>query len=1019
MIVGGSGGGGERGGPAARAAQPLSGLSVARGPAALPPPAAASGGTFRLCRLMMRALALALQLAAAAALYADEAGVVDWHLKQIGVVDVALLRGEKAFVCSDRGIAGALDAQTGGILWRSELPEGERCGAVAFLEKQRAFVATSLDGSRARAHAAATGVLLWDVSLSADAPPVVLSQGSAPLPATLNAQVIASDDAVFVLGQNAVHAIAAASGEVLYSYFPEADESLFAGGRLTEESVFLHSMVAAGGGSLTVVASALEGRKPVALQLSLSADGLSSVSRSSDIPSAVARASAAGSAGLLLLPLGEGASLAVLPSAGRADAVGAAKSLSLSVPLDGAVERFEVLAGGAVLRVRSRGGADAVFSAAGGAPELVAACEAGARCALSVYSGGSSGAAFVAKSTAAATELLELRSGAWEPAAPLAAGAPVAARAFLRVRRAAGGAPEAALLLQSGAGDLSLWLSSAEAEVWKRDEGLAYVEDAVFVADRARLLSDAAAGVDPLDVRARLGLQRRAIASVLRSAADGTLFTGGAVGAGGATERDAHLFGFARTAVVLSALDRVYGIDMRSGAVRWAAQLPRRAEGSAGKYRLLRSVDAPRGDANAEVLLACAGCSGGAGAATALLYVDAESGQVSEAEPLPFAAAQAHLLGATDAASGRRAVAFVGAEADGFPTAVAPRGAAHGTLHFFTLGGAGGKLRSFRGALGAEEGGAAVQLGALNLPAEGESVAGVAFPAGGAVKTATHALGDGSLFIKYLNAHCAAVATVREGAEAEDGGETLFINVVDVVSGRLLFRAGHRHGAGPVRLSFHENWVVYAYWNARVKRTELGSITLYEGHIARKGLNPFNRPEREETLSSFTHEPPVALQRTFAFPRAVRDLAVSETHGGITPKAILVATEAGQVLSLDRRLLDPRRPKDKPKKSEKEEGLLQYSPFLPVFPTRVVNYDKAVAGLARVYAAPAKLESTTLVLAVGVDLFGTRTMPAKSFDLLAADFNKPLLLLVLAAFAAGTVAMRVLYRRKRLREAWA
>lgn len=48
----------------------------------------------------------------------------------------------------------------------------------------------------------------------------------------------------------------------------------------------------------------------------------------------------------------------------------------------------------------------------------------------------------------------------------------------------------------------------------------------------------------------------------------------------------------------------------------------------------------------------------------------------------------------------------------------------------------------------------------------------------------------------------------------------------------------------------------------------------------------------------------------------------------------------GKVILLDRRYLDPRRPVDEPTKSEKEEKLAQYQPYLSVVPTQVLSYHK-------------------------------------------------------------------------------
>jgi len=50
--------------------------------------------------------------------------------------------------------------------------------------------------------------------------------------------------------------------------------------------------------------------------------------------------------------------------------------------------------------------------------------------------------------------------------------------------------------------------------------------------------------------------------------------------------------------------------------------------------------------------------------------------------------------------------------------------------------------------------------------------------------------------------------------------------------------------------------------------------------------------------------------------------------------------------------------------------------------------------------APARLESTSLMLAFGVDLFFTRVAPAKTFDCLGEDFNYTSLILAVVALAS-------------------
>lgn len=47
--------------------------------------------------------------------------------------------------------------------------------------------------------------------------------------------------------------------------------------------------------------------------------------------------------------------------------------------------------------------------------------------------------------------------------------------------------------------------------------------------------------------------------------------------------------------------------------------------------------------------------------------------------------------------------------------------------------------------------------------------------------------------------------------------------------------------AEPVHMVVSESWVVYSYWSAASQRTEISTLSLYEGMIDKYGLSPFNR----------------------------------------------------------------------------------------------------------------------------------------------------------------------------------
>ena len=137
--------------------------------------------------------------------------------------------------------------------------------------------------------------------------------------------------------------------------------------------------------------------------------------------------------------------------------------------------------------------------------------------------------------------------------------------------------------------------------------------------------------------------------------------------------------------------------------------------------------------------------------------------------------------------------------------------------------------------------------------------------------------------------------------------------------------------------------------------------------------------------------------------------------------------EPGQLTALDRRALDPRRPvleddatKAQRKKAERElqEGLSPYRPFVPLIPRMMVSHVRTIVGLNAIYSTDSKLESTSLLLACGVDLFGARHTPSGAFDLISDDFNYALLVLLLGAMAFGSLFLRRAAAAKTLALMW-
>jgi len=147
-------------------------------------------------------------------------------------------------------------------------------------------------------------------------------------------------------------------------------------------------------------------------------------------------------------------------------------------------------------------------------------------------------------------------------------------------------------------------------------------------------------------------------------------------------------------------------------------------------------------------------------------------------------------------------------------------------------------------------------------------------------------------------------------------------------------------------------------------------------------------------------------------------MGATTTAKGITSKHVLLSMETGQIMSLPLRALDPRRPEGEPSKSEKAEGLAKYTPFIHINPVGVVSYNQTVAGVRLLQSSPARLESTSLVLAAGLDTFFTRVTPSKAFDMLAADFNYLLLLLTVLGLVVTLAIIAAMNRMRKLKGSW-
>lgn len=1019
----------------------------------------------------LTALLLLLVAAVADAIFADQAGEADFHLRLIGRPSPGLaLAHEDAFVvATDRGLLACLDARTGALRWRQEVHLDRALDRLALAE---GLVLALSHGARLlQAWDARSGLLAWETAL-----PAPRSELSAPAatdlsfdPASRTVSVLAHHSLLFL------HL----SGSLLWQFAPDpvyksSALNMSKGARQaasSELSLVLSQLTHPGGSQAStsteewaavgcfVDAANLAGNCAYsavvrvnhgARSASLSAyAGLSApaLELRSNLPSHAAPGPL--HVFFALDPLTPALLLAHL-----APGPGAAEVLSIALPAPAAApELFSLAAdrGDAAYAgthmCDASGCSSFVYFPRPDEPDSallsVVACPGPSAIGLArdplhprlaravTCSRPLHGALLSATNAVGADRVVSAHT----QSTPLPPGASVLDVSSLSALLAPG---RLALLLTCRSG---LLLIASEAECAVREEALAYTKQAVLVpappeqlhthalpslsqrlAMQAALLSAfAEQAVSALTLAAHI-LAHTPPTTVFRKLWHGDYRSERAGDQG---------FGFARLAVCLTSADalrslRLVVADLGAGGAVRGAFVPSLPEGDPLVFAALL----PR-DEDEEQLWLLAGTEGGR-VLIWTLSVAALVGRGVPDDPAPALSLQAGRLSGVVALGERSAglhtyaLLLEGARVAPFPqlSLAASRRALSG-LFFQSLPPlASGGLVETRVAdtdSCAESSGlvscASTPVAAALLGAE--TLLAAAYPVrADVVLERTNTLGDHSLLLKYLNP--SALLLVTQGADAS-GSKALVVSIVDGASAKVLYRASQPYGEGPVSAVVIENHFLVSYWNAKAQRTELSSVALYEGMVGKYDLGPLssgNSFSGEGPFSGFTSLAPLSLQKTFVVPRAVSLLHRTITKAGLSNKNVLLGTASGQIVSVDLRTVHPRRPLGEPSKTEKEEGLLQYSPYLLFAPAAMVSQNESVLGLAGIECGPSNLESTSLIFAYGLDVFFNHHKPSQSFDLLATDFNKTFLVLLLTGLFVAVLSLQRMTKRKQIGAMW-
>lgn len=289
-------------------------------------------------------------------------------------------------------------------------------------------------------------------------------------------------------------------------------------------------------------------------------------------------------------------------------------------------------------------------------------------------------------------------------------------------------------------------------------------------------------------------------------------------------------------------------------------------------------------------------------------------------------------------------------------------------------------------------------------PASEEIISLVTRPPHDPVASIGKVLGNRSVMYKYINQNLLAIITVSKSRS------TASVYLLDSVSGTILYSTIHTgvDTTKPFASTMSENWIVYSYYgdgslvgNGGAKGYHLVVGELFESELP-NDRGPLGKAANYSSIAGEVGRPFVASQ-SYVFPAEISFLGVSSTRQGITTREVLALLPwSSSILSLPKRLLDPRRPIGRDSnEAEREEGLMKYSPVVEVDYKAIINHARELMGVRKIVTTPTLLESTSLVFAYGGDLFGTRVAPSMAFDVLGKGFSKIQLVGTIVALLIG------------------
>jgi outer membrane protein assembly factor BamB len=279
--------------------------------------------------------------------------------------------------------------------------------------------------------------------------------------------------------------------------------------------------------------------------------------------------------------------------------------------------------------------------------------------------------------------------------------------------------------------------------------------------------------------------------------------------------------------------------------------------------------------------------------------------------------------------------------------------------------------------------------------------------------------GDASVVFKYMNPNMVALVTERPSGVALTG--------IDSVTGSIFFQAmiPEADASSPIHVVACDNWIVGHYYNIKANRFEVIAVDFFEKKEDKGVYAILTGQDKSTSHKSAFQLPidPIVLMQQYIFPLGpVTAISVTSTLKGVTPRQVLFATNNGILSMRKDTWLNPRRPGgDIPPRLaiSPEESLPPYSHTLPVIWTDFINHMHKVENVTRIESFPTHLESTSVIVAIGQDIFISPVYIGNApYDVLSPFFNYWLLYVSVCVVVGGVIVTSVLAKRRELFNKW-